>query len=725
MRSLYRIVIAWSSVVLPCVASPQDQHPEDPVHDPLLAVLAAQAEDTAKVSTLLTLAERPVKHTRATTINNRTVQIEYAERALQLAQRLKWDKGQALAWMAVSIGQEQDGRKDLAAASLDSALRYSEKLEMTLRGQIRQRTALFLAVNEIDLDKADSLALLAASCFEECAKPPEVAASLEIHARVDIFRKRWVNAVIAYYNAIDYAERHRAYTTLAVAYEKIALILGDLGDVQRSERFYERSIHLSDSIGATFRSFMAQSNWANQLVQRQRPEEALKLYNAAFQIALSTGLSQEEINRVNVGKARCLLALGRTEAARDVLNRVKIEPSIPDLRSEQAYLLARGQLALSDGKYRDALEHCRLAFEAPERYGSGLLRKQACDCMVKGYRALGDLATAMQWIDKERQWSDSIHYQEQANTVVRLDVDREYGQLMRADSMRVVEEAHRAELLEQQRKSKDASRRTMLIFLAVGVIVLFGGLWSRLRYISQTKRTIEDQKEISDGLLLNILPEEVAMELKQRGRAEARLFENVTILFTDFKGFTKIAEQLTPNELVRELNTCFEAFDAIVVRHNIEKIKTIGDAYMAAGGLPVPRSDSARSTVLAGLEMQAFMREQAARRRALGEVNFEMRIGIHTGPVVAGIVGVRKFQYDVWGDTVNTASRMESCGEVGLVNISASTYELVKDDPQFSFIPRGPVDVKGKGPMELYFVTLRSVATAPVAETAEKSHTEG
>ena len=178
----------------------------------------------------------------------------------------------------------------------------------------------------------------------------------------------------------------------------------------------------------------------------------------------------------------------------------------------------------------------------------------------------------------------------------------------------------------------------------------------------------------------------------------------VSILFTDFISFTETSEHLTAKELVEEINVCFETFDDILEKHKVEKIKTIGDAYMAAGGLPVPTDDSVKNTVLAALEMQDFISKRKAEMDAADKPAFEMRVGIHTGPVVAGIVGVKKFQYDIWGDTVNTASRIENSGEAGKVNISQATYKLLKADPQFAFENRGKIEAKGKGEMEMWFV---------------------
>lgn len=216
------------------------------------------------------------------------------------------------------------------------------------------------------------------------------------------------------------------------------------------------------------------------------------------------------------------------------------------------------------------------------------------------------------------------------------------------------------------------------------------------------KKRITKEKKRSDELLLNILPEETAEELKATGTAKAKGFDLVTVLFTDFKNFTQASEKLSPAELVEEINYCYSEFDKIITRHGIEKIKTIGDSYMCAGGLPVTNSTHPQDVVMAGLEMQTFIIKHKADRISRNEPYFDLRCGIHTGPVVAGIVGIKKFAYDIWGDTVNTASRMESSGEIGKVNISGTTYELIKD--KFDCTHRGMIEAKNKGQIEMYFV---------------------
>ncbi|MBI1221688.1 MAG: GAF domain-containing protein [Bacteroidetes bacterium] len=226
--------------------------------------------------------------------------------------------------------------------------------------------------------------------------------------------------------------------------------------------------------------------------------------------------------------------------------------------------------------------------------------------------------------------------------------------------------------------------------------------------LDEGKHQIEEEKSRSDKLLLNILPAEIAEELKNSGKAMARHFDNVHVLFTDFIGFTQLSASMEASELVDEINACFTAFDEIGKKYHLEKIKTIGDAYMTVAGLN-PEEDSAlENIILAAGEMQSFMAKRYTMRIKEGKKAFQMRAGIHSGPVTAGIVGSQKFQYDLWGDTVNTASRMESSSQAGEVNISNSTYLQVKDNPKFRFDPREAIEVKGKGKMDMYFVHILS-----------------
>ncbi len=240
------------------------------------------------------------------------------------------------------------------------------------------------------------------------------------------------------------------------------------------------------------------------------------------------------------------------------------------------------------------------------------------------------------------------------------------------------------------------------LFYSMDLVTSFSVTFSTCAWFVHT---IKLEKQISESLLLNILPNDVAVELKKFGKVEPVSHENATVLFTDFKGFTEISETITAKELVAEINHCFGAFDEIATRHNIEKIKTIGDSYMAVGGNFSGKECTPWHVVSAGLEMQDYIKKRKLERDKEGAFSFEMRVGVHSGPVVSGVVGVKKFQFDIWGDTVNIASRMQSASEPGETNISGRTYELLKDKFDFEF--RGSLPVKGKGDMPMYFVRQR------------------
>jgi len=248
-------------------------------------------------------------------------------------------------------------------------------------------------------------------------------------------------------------------------------------------------------------------------------------------------------------------------------------------------------------------------------------------------------------------------------------------------------------------------------YLAAFVAMLFlagGALYSLLRarqnarILSEKNKIIRAEQERSENLLLNILPALVADELKKQGRTSARYFDDVSVLFADFVGFSKIAEKLTPQQLVTELDTSFQAFDEIIAKYKLEKIKTIGDAYMAAGGLPDGGGSQLQDMINAAREMQNWLTKWNIERRKNNLPEFEARIGIHRGPVVAGVVGSKKFAFDIWGDTVNIAARIEAAGEGGKINVSGEVYEVIKQ--YFNCQYRGKIPAKNKGEIDMYFV---------------------
>lgn len=232
--------------------------------------------------------------------------------------------------------------------------------------------------------------------------------------------------------------------------------------------------------------------------------------------------------------------------------------------------------------------------------------------------------------------------------------------------------------------------------------VLFFARQKTLRELEEKNKIINEEKRRSDELLLNILPEEVMHELKAHGKTTAKNYSKATVLFADIRDFTTISEQLSPDDLVEGLDAYFERFDKVIEKYDIEKIKTIGDAYVCAGGVPTKSEGNPHLVVQAALDFTYEIEKLRRERTAQGKIPFEFRIGIHTGQLVAGVIGIRKFAYDIWGDTVNMAARMQQSGEAGKINISGATYELVKD--KFACVYRGKVEAKNKGEVDMYFV---------------------
>jgi len=294
------------------------------------------------------------------------------------------------------------------------------------------------------------------------------------------------------------------------------------------------------------------------------------------------------------------------------------------------------------------------------------------------YLLNGDCKEAINYLNTYCIIHDSISSPDNYIKISKLEAEREK------------ELRDRIELLESSKRRN----RTITIVAAFAIMFII------ILIIFRNNKLLGKEKLRSERLLHNILPVEVARELGERGKTEAKYYDNVTVLLSDFVGFTKLADKLSPQQLVSELDICFKGFDEIISKYNIEKIKTIGDAYLAVSGLPMLNQNHAADMVKAAIEIRNFMLE---RRKQIGGMTFEIRIGIHSGSVVAGVVGIKKFAYDIWGDTVNTAARMEQNSQPGQINISQATYEIIKD--QFDCTYRGEIEAKNKGLLKMYFVS--------------------
>lgn len=474
----------------------------------------------------------------------------------------------------------------------------------------------------------------------------------------------WINIGTIYFEQDDYDKALECFTkalklkTEVVDQRGMATSLNNLGNVYGDQGFHDNAI-----------------DYYNKSLN--------KYEELGDKHGMSYALSNLGVSHRNIGKySEALDLLARSLEIREALNEQK---------GIAISLNAIGTVHEKLGEYDKAIAYGSRALAIAQEIDDATLIEDASYALWTAYRSTGHYQDALIMHELYLQTKDSLESEQNRKGIIRQEFKYEYEKQAAADSIKAVAAVKLKN--EEIRRAKLARNGFLGGFV---LVALFAGV-----FFVQRKR-ISKEKERSEDLLLNILPEEVALELKDKGQAEAKAIDEATVLFTDFKGFTALSEQLSPKELVADIHECFSAFDKIMEKHGLEKIKTIGDAYMAAGGLPVINKTHAGDVVKAALEIRDFMDKERSIKTELGVPYFEIRIGIHTGPVVAGIVGIKKFQYDIWGDTVNTASRMESSGEVGKVNISETTYALIND--QFNCEYRGEIEAKGKGKLKMYFV---------------------
>ncbi|MCB0767886.1 MAG: hypothetical protein KDB95_11825, partial [Flavobacteriales bacterium] len=416
--------------------------------------------------------------------------------------------------------------------------------------------------------------------------------------------------------------------------------------LDQSGRFHEALSELEKGIG---RSASIPADSLRLFMLLQKRFEVL-MHSGAFEAALNMATEKAALDPGGMAswplkRVEALDSLGRYhEALEEFPNAIaRVKRWFLNLTGEEVdfgerYVQqARLELRVGDPGATERTSRTFLAkfpidrLNAEEHIHIHQLRAEACARLGQWKEAYASRA-------RYDQLADSIRRHDAALERTRFQLQYGMQQRLLADSLNHRLEKERMTAQAETRLAGERLRRNGLLFSGTLVGLAALGLWGRLRTTRRAKAQVEREQARSERLLLNILPFEVAQELKQKGEAQARHFDQATILFTDFKGFTEASERMSAQELVQELNACFKAFDKIIDKRGIEKIKTIGDAYMCAGGLPDPGSTSPADVVTAALEMQAFMRLRKVQRSALGLPVFEMRVGIHTGPVIAGIV---------------------------------------------------------------------------------------
>jgi class 3 adenylate cyclase len=393
----------------------------------------------------------------------------------------------------------------------------------------------------------------------------------------------------------------------------------------------------------------------------------------------------------NIGNIGMVYARqGKDELAMKSINQaIETLEEYEDYYAISEYLTSMSDVYVSQQKIIKAVEYDHKSLDIAKKYKLKMQISESNLSLHDLYNQLGDAEASLFHYKEHIAYRDSIINIETVNANADMRTKFEVDQ-----------EKNKVIILEQKRKNQ-----RIVFWSTVGITILIVtfafSLFKQIKFIKKANRVIATEKERSDKLLLNILPEETAQELKDNGSVVAKKYPAVTVLFSDFKGFTSYAEHLTPEKLVETIDHYFSKFDVIMEKHGLEKIKTIGDAYMAVGGLSFDNTvNQAKEMILAAKEMNDFVNQ--TKLDDANTASFDIRIGINTGPVVAGVVGTKKFAYDIWGDAVNIASRMESNSEAGRINISDNTYQIVRHDFECEY--RGELEVKNRGIMKMYFV---------------------
>ncbi|WP_297795611.1 adenylate/guanylate cyclase domain-containing protein [uncultured Eudoraea sp.] len=582
--------------------------------------------------------------------------------------------------IAVSYAQDQGIANSLAIIYKADTLQGISKLKLLEDLSFNECKDLSLSVKYakelVNLAKRGENELYISKGYNQLGNSNRILGNLE-------------TALDAFFKSAEAAIKAKSIEDQGLANMSIADIYSEMDNSNNAEIYYKKAIALLRKSDAKISLAHALLNAGDEAFNTGKFDLALTYFE-------ESGILYQEANYLigtayykgNVGMVYA--EQGRNKQAEaNIDEAITILEELEDYYPISVYLISMSDIYLGKEEHPTAIDYAKRSLTLAEQYR---LKEQIADAnkkLAELYELIGDLVTSYAHYKAHIIYRDSV---KNIETVQQMADQR--------TNFEVSQKQTEVDLAEQREKNqRNMTIGTAIALLLIGIMAI--GLYRRNNFIRKTKQIIEEEKERSDKLLLNILPEETALELKEKGKVKAKKYDAVTVLFSDFKGFTTYSEKLSPEALVETVDFYFSKFDAIIEKHGLEKIKTIGDAYMCAGGLHDNEKDHANRMVLAAMEIAAFV-EETKNDMAASELTFDIRIGINTGPVVAGVVGTNKFAYDIWGDAVNVASRMESNSEAGKINISENTYELIKDNYDCAF--RGEIKVKNRGSLKMYFV---------------------
>jgi adenylate cyclase len=582
---------------------------------------------------------------------------------------------------------------------------------------------------------AISLAFQAKSLSEKINFPKGTATALK---NIGLgYRKQGKNldALENYNQSLKIFEQVKDNIGIANLYSNIGVVYYSQGDDAKALENYLQSLKFSELAGDKFRIFIALNNIGGIYFDKKATyDKALQYYLRALPLCEELG-KKEELGAIckNIGSIyfkmnddkkalvyfdESLKAYGKSEGSLNVYNalgklyRKETKYDLALKNHNQALDIAKN--ANDKTAITQSLMGLGNVYNDKSDYHSAITYFKKAETLGIDIRDLHDLKDLYKDMAKAYEKSDDqinafkyeTLYANVKDTLYDIDTDKKLGSLqfdfdLQKKQGEINLLTKDVALTDLQLKRQQFAKRVLIGGLGL-VFMIALLIFRNYRIKAKTSRILDRQKGEIESLLLNILPSEVAKELQVYGHATPRNYESVSVMFTDFKGFTTIADKMHPQELVEELNACFMAFDEIIGKYNLEKIKTIGDSYMCAGGIPTPDEDHVFNMIKASLEIKDYIIQNNKRRGEAGLESWYLRIGIHVGPLVAGVVGKKKYAYDIWGGTVNIASRMESNGEPGKVNISSATYELIKD--KYDCVYRGKISAKNIGEIDMYFI---------------------